>query len=344
MNHCQTRPFAEYRSAIPRESVPVGRYAPTPSGRLHLGNLYCALLSWLSVKSRGGKILLRVEDLDRERLSDMKDRTAEMLHDLAALGLTFDGGYDESEYQSRRAAVYESALRELDEKGLLYPCYCSRAELHAATAPHLEDGRVAYDGKCRRFRMGPGALDRLLQNPDVMPSGEKAKKRPSIRIAVPHEEVTFTDGLRGDYGENLSLGGDPILRRADGVYAYQLAVTVDDGLTGVSEVLRGRDLLGSTPGQIWLLRTLGLPVPTYRHVPLLLAPDGRRLSKRDGDDALDGYLSRGFTPADVIGLIAYNAGLIPEPASLTLKELLPLYDEKKIPKEDIYLRDYLLKR
>jgi len=344
MNDSEIRPWREYLATVPRDTVPTGRYAPTPSGRLHLGNLYCALLSWLSVKSRGGKILLRVEDLDRERLSDMKDRTAEMLFDLERLGLTFDGGYEESSYQSRRSPVYESALRELDGKGLLYPCYCSRAELHAATAPHLEDGRVAYEGKCRRFLGGPGLFRRLAAHPDLTPDGEKAKKRPSIRILVPDEYVSFRDGFRGEYGETLSLGGDFILRRADGVYAYQLAAAVDDGLTGVTEVLRGRDLVGSTPGQIWLLRTLGLPVPTYRHVPLLLAPDGRRLSKRDGDDALDGYLSRGFSPEDVIGLIAYNAGLIPEPASLSVRELLPLYDETKIPQTDIYLRDYLLKR
>lgn len=297
-----------------------GRFAPTPSGYLHLGNAFCALVAYLSVKSRGGRFLLRVEDLDRLRLPDMPERTAALLCDLAWLGITFDSGLDPSEYQSARGDVYAAAIEKLRSRGLVYPCWCSRAELHAATAPHLSDGRYAYSGTCyKRFLRGDPPSD----------------KPPALRVHVPDETVGFDDLVAGHYEENLTLGGDFIVRRSDGVFAYQLAVAVDDALTGVTEVVRGRDLLSSTPAQIWLLRELGLPVPQYAHIPLLTAPDGRRLSKRDGDDSLASYRERGYRPEDVLGLLAAAAGQTDRAEPVSMAELLACFDITKIPKTDV---------
>ncbi len=175
----------------------VGRFAPTPSGRLHLGNVLCALLSWLSAKKQGGRVLLRIEDLDTARCGGAL--TEKLLDDLAFLGLHFDGGYEPESYQSRRTAVYEACFEKLRAQGLLYPCYCSRAQLHAATAPHSADGQAVYDGHCRRYLHG-----------EIPPAG----KAPAWRLTVPDETVCFTDGLQGDYAENLKTAcGDFLVRR-----------------------------------------------------------------------------------------------------------------------------------
>ncbi len=299
----------------------VGRFAPTPSARLHLGNLMCALLAWLSAKKQGGKILLRVEDLDAARCPFMGENTKYMLDDLAWLGLEFDG---EVLYQSRRAEVYQHYFAELQEKGLIYPCYCSRAELHATTAPHLSDNTPIYDRRCL-LRAERGELP---------PEGRK----PAWRVKVPDAELAFADGLRGEYRENLLRDcSDFVVRRADGVFAYQLAVVVDDALSGVTEVVRGGDLLFSTPRQIYLQQTLGFDTPAYYHIPLLTDAAGRRLSKRDGDGCMESVRAKYKDAAPVLGALAAALGLLPKPEAVTLSELLPLFAVEKLPRDTVKL-------
>lgn len=304
----------------------VGRFAPTPSGQLHLGNLFCSLIAWLAAKSQGGKILLRSEDLDVER--SRPEYALQAQRDLEALGLFWDEGgncsgphapYD----QSQRFPFYRTQLERLENQGLVYPCFCSRAQLHAASAPHASDGETIYAGTCRGLSPQEAA--------------ERSKTRaPALRLRVPEETIAFTDLHYGPQQQYLPTGcGDFILRRSDGVYAYQLAVVADDGAMGVTQVVRGRDLLPSTPRQILLYRLLGWPVPEFGHTPLLLAPGGRRLSKRDGDQCLSGLLEKGLTPRDVVGRLAFLAGLVEEPAPATPEELLPRFSWDKLPQEDV---------
>lgn len=298
----------------------VGRFAPTPSGYLHLGNLFCSLIAWLSAKSQGGEILFRSEDLDPDRSRSAYALQAQ--RDLEALGLFWDR---EESCQSRRFDFYKSQLRRLEDRGLVYPCFCSRAQLHAASAPHASDGEPLYAGTCRSLT--PAQI------------AEKSRTRsPALRLRVPEETIAFEDLHYGPQSQYLPTGcGDFILRRSDGVYAYQLAVVADDGDMGVTQVVRGRDLLSSTPRQILLYRLLGYPEPEFGHTPLLVSSDGRRLSKRDGDTSLAGILGRGYSPRDVVGALACLAGLLPEPAPATPEELLPLFAWEKLPREDIPL-------
>lgn len=304
---------------------PCGRFAPSPSGRMHLGNVLCALLSWLSVRAKGGKYILRIEDLDAERCPRSYADLIE--DDLRWLGLDWDeGGSDGGDgwYQSCRTEIYEKYYAILQQKAEIYPCFCSRAALHAASAPHLSDGRVLYAGTCYHLSLAEIAEKRKLRTP-------------AARIHVPDETVTFLDGVQGECAEHLpSECGDFILRRSDGVFAYQLAVTVDDGLMGVTEVVRGRDLLESTARQIWLLRLMGFPPPAYYHIPLLLDCDGKRLSKRDEDLDL-GLLRQRFTPEQVVGALAFSAHLIDRPEPVSPWELVPLFRWDKVPKTDLYL-------
>ena len=299
----------------------VGRFAPTPSGRLHLGNLMCAMLAWLSVRSRGGRFVLRIEDLDAVRCPFMGENTKYLLDDLAWLGLDYDG---EVLWQSHRTEVYEGYFNALDREGLIYPCYCSRAELHAASAPHLSDGAPLYDRKCL-YRAARG---------EAPPQG----RRPAYRVRVPDAEIGFTDGLQGGYRENLERDcSDFVLRRSDGVYAYQLAVVVDDALSGVTEVVRGKDLLSSTPRQMFLQQKLGFSTPAYVHIPLLTDAAGRRLSKRDGDGCMERVRALYPDAAPVIGALAAALGLLDTPQPITLHELLPLFDWGKIPRDTVML-------
>ncbi len=306
----------------------VGRFAPTPSGHMHLGNVFCALLAWLSARKAGGRIILRMEDLDPDRTS--RDYADKLEADLRFLGLDWDEGGSQGGpcgpyYQSGRTALYEEALELLQDMGLLYPCFCSRSQLHAAEAPHAADGDVIYDGRCRR--LSPEEAAALAKS-----------RRPSIRLRVPEEVVRFADGHYGVQEQNLAGEcGDFILRRADGVFAYQLAVAVDDAAMGVTQVVRGRDLLSSTPRQLYLLRLLGARTPAYCHTPLLLAPDGRRLSKRDADLGLDALRERGMTAADIVGRLACAAGLLERPEPATPRELLSGFAWEKVPREDIRL-------
>ena len=293
---------------------------------MHLGNVLCCLVAWLSARSQGGKVLLRVEDLDPERSGADYERQIE--EDLRWLGLDWDEGGLEAAggryCQSGRSGVYEQYFDILSEKGLIYPCFCSRAELHAADAPHLSDGRYFYPGTCRNLTPEEAA--------------EKAKKRkPAWRVKVPDETVRGTDLHYGPYAENLAAEcGDFVVRRADGVFAYQLATAVDDGLMGVTEVVRGRDLIGSTARQLWLQRTLGLPSPVYGHIPLLTDWDGRRLSKRDGDLDL-ARLREKWRPEEIIGMLAEAAGILPAYRPVSARELVPLFSWGKVKKGDVRL-------
>ncbi|MDD6040803.1 MAG: tRNA glutamyl-Q(34) synthetase GluQRS [Clostridia bacterium] len=296
-----------------------GRFAPTPSGRLHLGNLLCCLLAYLSVRSRGGRFLLRIEDLDVPRCP--RKAGLQVLEDLSWFGFRWD---EPPLFQSERSAIYQRHLDALQKKGLIYPCFCTRAQLMASAAPNLGDTQVVYQRTCAH--LSPREAERLAQT-----------RRPAMRLRVPDEVVSFRDGLYGEQAENLATDcGDFILRRSDGLFGYQLAVVVDDALSGVSEVVRGRDILSATPRQIYLLRELGYPVPQYVHIPLLMDANGRRLAKRDRDLDLTA-LSRRFTPQELLGRLAFSAGLLPEERPATLEELIRLFDWAKIPHEDLRL-------
>ena len=292
------------------KNTPVGRFAPTPSGRMHLGNVFAALVAWLSVRSRNGHFVLRMEDLDTQRTSA---EFAEILRqDLLWLGLNWD---EETPAQSARTDVYDRYFSLLEEKGLLYPCYCTRSQLHSINAPHASDGTYVYPGTCRH-----------LTNAQKEAFG----RNPSWRVCVPDRDYEITDLCQGIYRENLLHDcGDFVVRRADGVYVYQLAVTVDDGEAGVTEVVRGQDLLSSAPRQMYLQELFGFSHPEYGHVPMLLAPDGRRLSKRDKDLDL-GYLRQNMTPESLIGTLAFSAGLIDKEIPISARELASQFTWKKL--------------
>jgi len=298
-------------------STPVGRFAPTPSGRMHLGNVFAALMAWLSVKSRNGHLVLRMEDLDTQRTSE--EFAATLRDDLRWLGLGWDL---ETEPQSRRSGTYDRYFELLLEKELLYPCYCTRSQLHSVNAPHLSDGTYVYPGTCRDLTAERRATFQRL---------------PSWRVRVPDRQWQLTDLLQGAYSENLATDcGDFVIRRADGVYVYQLAVTVDDGEAGVTEVVRGVDLLSSAPRQMYLQELFGFPHPTYGHVPLLVAPDGRRLSKRDKDLDL-GQLKMHLKPEELLGILAYTAGLMEKPQAISARELATQFSWEKLRRDSICL-------
>ena len=298
----------------------VGRFAPSPSGRMHLGNVFSAMLAWLSVKSRNGEMVLRIEDLDPDRCRP--EYTETLKDDLRWLGLDWDR---EQTPQSQRTDAYAEAFGWLEQQGLVYPCYCSRGELHAASAPHASDGRLIYAGTCR--------------NLTTAERNEKTKV-PAWRLKVPHREYGFKDGLQGHYSENLAEEcGDFIIRRADGVYAYQLAVVADDAEGGITQVVRGMDLLDSTPRQLYLYELLGKEPPEFYHVPLLLSADGRRLSKRDRDLDL-GVLRQKYTPEEILGRLAHLAGILDAPEAASAKELAALFAWEKVTAEPMILREF----
>ena len=309
----------------------VGRFAPSPSGRIHLGNILCCLLAWLSARQKGGGVLLRIEDLDTARCP--RRYADQMEEDLRWLGLCWDRGpgaegSDGPYYQSQRTERYQKALERLREMGLVYPCFCTRAELHAASAPHRSDGQAIYPGTCRHLTAAEAA--------------ERAKKRaPALRLRVPAEEIAFQDGHMGRQCQRLDTQcGDFLLRRSDGLFAYQLAVVVDDAAMGVTEVVRGADLLDSTPRQLLLYRLLGLQPPAFYHFPLLLDSRGRRLSKRNADAGLD-TLGQRYTAPEILGKLAFLAGFHPSAEPRTGEELLAEFDWDKVPRTDIRIPEGL---
>ena len=297
--------------------TPVGRFAPTPSGRMHLGNVFAALIAWLSVRSKGGEMVLRMEDLDTQRTSSEYARL--LREDLHWLGLDYDR---ETPPQSQRSGVYDRYFEMLRDRDLLYPCYCTRSQLHSVNAPHLSDGTYVYPGTCRS------------RTPE---QNSRETRSPAWRVRVPDRVWALEDLVQGHFQMNLATQcGDMVVRRADGVYVYQLAVTVDDGEAGVTEVVRGMDLLSSAPRQMYLQELFGFPHPEYAHVPMLLAPDGRRLSKRDRDLDL-GQLQKWVKAETILGTLAYSAGLIDRNIPISAKELAGEFDWKNLKGDAIYL-------
>ena len=297
--------------------TPVGRFAPTPSGRMHLGNVFAALIAWLSVRSRNGEMVLRMEDLDTLRTSAEFAET--LRKDLNWLGLDYDR---EQFPQSQRSQTYDGYFEILRDKGLLYPCYCTRSQLHGVNAPHLSDGTYVYPGTCRNLTDPP------------------KNRLPSWRVMVPDSLWTVEDKIQGHYELNLATDcGDMVVRRADGIYVYQLAVTVDDGEAGVTEVVRGMDLLSSAPRQMYLQELFGFSHPEYGHVPMLMAEDGRRLSKRDRDLDL-GEIQKRMRPEQLIGNLAFAAGLLDRNIPISAAELAKEFSWELVRKEDIYINQH----
>lgn len=296
-----------------------GRYAPSPTGALHLGNLRTALLAWLFARAAGGRFVLRVEDLDLPRTRRGAAQT--MLADLRWLGLDWDEGPDVGGplgpyVQGMRQALYEAAIARLRDKGLIYPCYCTRAELaQIASAPQGDEG-PRYPGICRRLN----ARERATR--------EASGRRPALRFIAPESPIHFVDLLCGTISESVAATvGDFIVRRSDGIVSYQLAVVVDDALMGITQVVRGADLLASTARQLTLFDALGYPRPQeYAHVPLMADAEGERLAKRDAAAGLDALRAAGYAPGQVLAMLAASCGLHPAETSTTPAELLAAFD------------------
>jgi len=295
----------------------VGRFAPTPSGRMHLGNVFAALIAWLSVRSKDGEMVLRMEDLDTQRTSG--EYAQVLRQDLAWLGLDYDR---ETPPQSQRSDTYDRYFEQLRQMELLYPCYCTRSQLHSVNAPHLSDGTYVYAGTCRNL---------------TQEQRDAFTRAPAWRVQVPDKLWQLEDHVQGHYELNLARQcGDMVVRRADGVYVYQLAVTVDDGEAGVTEVVRGMDLLSSAPRQMYLQELFGFPHPAYGHVPMLLARDGRRLSKRDRDLDL-GELRKHMKAEDLLGFLAFSSGLTDRRCAISARELAGEFSWEKLRGDSIYL-------
>jgi glutamyl-tRNA synthetase len=293
-----------------------GRFAPSPTGEMHLGNAWTALLAWLYVRSNGGTMVLRIEDLDPDR--SRPEYITGLMADMRWLGLDWDEGPDVggayTPYcQDRRRDLYQAALERLAAERLVYPCYCTRAEL-AASAPHIGDNIYRYAGTCRNRTDAP------------------ADRRPALRLAVPEGTIHYEDLIYGHYAQEVSRAvGDFVVRRSDGVHAYQLAVVVDDGLMNINNVVRGADLLDSTPRQLLLYRLLGLTPPTFAHVPLLCGQDGHRLSKRQRDLSLAALRRNGVKAEDITGLLAWKAGLIDRRCPVAAADLINIFALEKLP-------------
>ena len=300
----------------------VGRFAPTPSGRLHLGNVLCAMLAYLSARSAGGKFLLRIEDVDKPRCP--AHLTRQCIEDLQYLGFDWD---EPPLIQSERTGVYEAALQSLRAQGLVYPCFCTRAQLHEA-APNEGDTQFVYAGTCARLSPEEAARRAI-------------ERRPSLRVRVPDEVVRFEDRLCGAVSENLARDcGDFVVRRSDGLFGYQLAAVVDDALSGVNEIVRGKDILTSTPRQLFLQRALGYEQPRYAHIPLLRDEQGRRLAKRDKDLDLSALAKR-FSPEEILGALAFSCGVLSENRPASLERLVPLFSWEKVKRDDPLLPEGL---
>ncbi len=283
-----------------------GRFAPSPSGDLHLGNLRTALLAWLFARSTGRRFLMRVEDLDRVR----EGSEARQLADLRAIGLDWDGPVVR---QSERTALYDAAIDRLVDDGWTYECYCTRREIQeAASAPHSPAG--AYPGTCRHLT-----------------AAQKASKTrpPALRLRAEFTDYVVDDFLVGRFRGQID---DVVLRRVDGVPAYNLAVVVDDGDQGIDQVVRGDDLLTSSPRQAYLASLLGIAAPTYAHVPLALNSQGRRLAKRDGAVTLEDQAAMGLGPQDVLGILAQSLEMAEPGERVSVEGLLRRFDPTALPR------------
>ena len=289
----------------------VGRLAPTPSAGLHVGNIFSCLVAWLYARKAHGSVILRIEDVDRARCRT--EYVDSILQDLQTLGLTWDN--DVILFQAARTSAYDAAFEQLEATGLVYPCFCSRADLHAASAPHAGEHFV-YAGTCRHYCES--------QRREMW-----EKRRPAMRLAVPDKRFTVDDMLQGPYRQNLAREcGDYIIRRSDGIYSYQLAVVVDDLAQGVNQVVRGFDLLECAPQQEYLRSLLqpGVAPIEYAHVPLLLDENGRRLAKRDRDMGLAGIMEHFRRVEDFLGYLAHLTGLAPTSQAISAQELIQAAD------------------
>jgi glutamyl-tRNA synthetase len=299
-----------------------GRLAPSPTGAQHLGNARTYLIAWLSARSQGGSVSLRIEDIDTGR--NKPGAVEQAFDDLRWLGLDWDG---EPVIQAQRFPFHQQALEELKRQELVYPCTCSRADIAlAASAPHIEHENPTYPGTCSHRR----AKD------------AEGLKEHSWRFRVT-DSPAFNDLYMGEQRIDLRLaGGDFIVWRVGNMPAYQLAVVVDDAAAGVTEVVRGDDLLSSTPRQLLLYRALGYAEPKFAHVPLVHGPDGRRLAKRHNGTRVSDLRAKGIAPEAVIGLLAWSCGWIEGPRPIAAKELIPLFRWDTIPKERFQLTEGML--
>ncbi|MBF5043586.1 tRNA glutamyl-Q(34) synthetase GluQRS [Aggregicoccus sp. 17bor-14] len=300
-----------------------GRFAPSPTGRMHLGNARSALLGWLQARAAGGRFLVRVEDLDRARCRP--EHVQVLWEDLRWLGLDWD---EPPLFQSAReeAGAYREALERLSREGRIYPCFCTRAEVaRAASAPHgpFDDG-PRYPGTCAHLSTAQAEA--------------RARTRaPALRFRVPEgTRVRFVDGVHGAVEQDVAQAvGDFVVRRNDGVASYQLAVVADDAASGITHVLRGDDLLGSTPRQLLLFEALGhAPPPAYAHVPLVLGEDGKRLAKREGAFALADLRARGLPPERALGLLALWSGL-GDGSPVSAAELVERFSLERLPRAPV---------
>jgi len=298
-----------------------GRFAPSPSGPLHLGNLRTALVAWLFARSRGGRFLVRVEDLDPQR--SRPEHEARQLADLRAIGIDWD---EQPVRQSARTGLYLEALSRLEVQGRVYPCWCSRAEIRvAAQAPHSPLPEGAYPGTCR----GLTAAQRTERE-------RTARRPPALRLDARGVRLGFTDLLRGDHE---GVVDDFVLRRGDGTPAYNLAVVVDDAAQGIGEVVRGDDLMETTPRQLLLARLLGLAEPRHAHVALVLGPDGTRLAKRHGAVTLEELAARGRSAQQALAWMAESLGLAEAGEQVSAASLVNGFDPARLPPEPTVLRN-----
>lgn len=297
-----------------------GRFAPSPTGRMHLGNIWAALLNWLYIRAHGGEIALRIEDIDRARCRE--EYVDQLLLDMELLGLDWDG---EAVLQSAQRNLHYDIVEDFRARGLTYPCYCSRADLHSASAPHAEDGLYVYDGRCKNLR------------------GEIPGRAYALRLELPDREISHHDAIHGWQQANLARDiGDIVIWRKDNTPSYALACAADDALMQVDLVIRGRDLLSSAFSQIYIAGLLGKPAASYMHIPLLIGRDGRRLSKRHASFDLGAMLQSGYRPGQITGLLGYYAGLLEEPAEASPRELLGIIAREGwplLPTEDIRITE-----
>lgn len=319
-----------------------GRLAPSPTGALHLGNARTFLLAWLSLRAQGGQVVLRIEDLDGPRVKP--ETVAQLIVDLQWLGLDWDEG---PYVQTERIALYQAAWERLATAGRIYPCRCSRTDIErAASAPHIGDEGPPYPGTCRPPEAGPGAPGtRLtLERPwKVLAGAERGERQPAWRFRVPVGEggvVAFDDGFRGvmaghAVGNVAATSGDFVVWKGSGTAAYQLSVVVDDAEMGITEVVRGDDLLSSTPRQLLLYESLGLAPPRFWHVPLVVGPDGRRLAKRHGDTRISWFRDAGISPERLVGWLAWQSGLGELGESCVPADLITRFGWSKVPRERI---------
>lgn len=303
-----------------------GRYAPSPTGELHIGNLRTALVAWLGTRAARGTFTLRVEDLDQPRV--IPGAEARILDDLRWLGLDWDEGPDVGGpygpyRQSERLEIFSAALNRLESMGKLYGCTCSRADLRRlASAPHgATDEGAVYPGTCQ-------AKGFTLNDAFNHPSKARA---PAVRFHVEPGEVVFTDLIAGPVQQNVAeTVGDFVVRRADHIFAYQFAVVVDDAAMHINQVVRGADLLHSTPRQVQLWAALGASPPAYAHVPLVLNDTGERLAKRDQSSCIRELRNEGLEAAQLVGLLGHSLGLLETSAPSSLGKLVDVFDWRKI--------------